>query len=254
MMKPASARSIVALSAVAVWLSSCQVSPATKVAAWEGRVTPSAWLVASRGEVVTTGLRVNEDESLNDPDVAFAGRIELWRDAWGVFVDGFRVRVSTDVDVTGVRGSNPLNVPRRVAFDAEIDVVQLGVLHRLVGTPSFGLEGAVGASFSDVDGKLRFGPVSEEWVDVHVGMLATVRLSETLEVALRGGLEVDDATPLAWSLAASASWRLGERCSFIGGYRAFQMDARSGRNWYLPIVSDFDVLLHGPFLGLRWEF
>ena len=89
---------------------------------------------------------------------------------------------------------------------------------------------------------------SGTWVDPIIGIQGRANL--TPEVFLTGWAMIGGfgaASDLTWDLMGGAGYAFNDRWSIVGGYRALSVDYEN--DGFL-----FDVVEHGPFLGVRIAF
>jgi len=92
--------------------------------------------------------------------------------------------------------------------------------------------------------------VSNWWVDPIVGVRVGADLCDRLGVVLNGnvgGFGIGSASELSWEALGMFTWRLGEHWIAAAGYRALDVDRRSGD-------LEIEVLMHGPVLGIIYRF
>jgi hypothetical protein len=87
---------------------------------------------------------------------------------------------------------------------------------------------------------------NEDWWDPYIGVQAVVGLKRNLDfrtTATIGGFGISGSSDLSWSAAAFLDWRLNHYIGLNLGYRALAWDYEDGG-------FEWDVCLHGPWLGL----
>lgn len=173
------------------------------------------------------------------------GLLEANNGRFGFMVDLTYMDLEADRDgfidrVGGHQGAYQANVLVRIQEHAEayagLRVNDLGV--RIAGTGPLG--------------QPRSASKNEQWVDPVVGMRVKLPLSRTIDftmVADVGGFGVgSDLTFQAWPVFG---FRLSDSISAKLGYRAIYSDYEtgSGLNQF-----EYDVLTHGPTLGVEFRF
>jgi opacity protein-like surface antigen len=132
------------------------------------------------------------------------------------------------------------------------------------GRPTLTLEALAGGRYvsltTEADFDLTAGPirtkeelaVDVDWLDPFVGGRVRVDLSSRLTVAVRGdagGFGV--GSDLTWTVQGGVLFHVTRLFSVGAGYRVMDIDYSQGRG--LRRFA-FDVLLHGPELGLVFHF
>ena len=77
-----------------------------------------------------------------------------------------------------------------------------------------------------------------------------VGLTDGISLRLRGDIGAG-GSDLTWSALAGIEFRLNQTASFEFGYRALDTDYATGSG---PDRFEYDVLLHGPYVGLTLSF
>jgi opacity protein-like surface antigen len=110
----------------------------------------------------------------------------------------------------------------------------------------------VGARWVDVEYDVGLGALTgnarQDWVDPWVGGRAVIPLNETFMIRLRGdvgGFGV--GTEFSWQAMAFVAAALSSSVTIDVGYRGIGLDYRS-------TGLDFDVVFHGPVIGLALSF
>jgi hypothetical protein len=95
-----------------------------------------------------------------------------------------------------------------------------------------------------------------DWVDPLIGLRLRYELAPGQELVLRGDVGgFDVGSEFSWNALAAYSWTIGVHYgvtySGLLGYRALAVDFEkgSGANRY-----QYDVVQHGPLLGLKLSF
>jgi hypothetical protein len=193
----------------------------------------------------------------SDSIFAFSGRLEVAHDRIGGFIDGMYSDVGVD-DATGPIGLGDVEV------SLEISAIDFGLMYRAAqwNHPASARDGALdvyagGRWFS---GTVGLSPAlvpsqsgDRSWVDPIIGVKIRQPLSEHFHVAAWGdiggfGVESD----LTWSATVVLGWdfeMFNLASTLYGGYRAIGWDYSDDSPTFV-----WDVVLHGPTLGLRISF
>lgn len=175
------------------------------------------------------------------------GLLELNNGRFGLLFDGTYMNLETTQDgpidrITGHQGGYSFTALVRIQQHAEayagIRVNDLGVT-----VSGFGPLGNV-----------RSASRSETWVDPIIGMRVTLPLSRTVDLTTLadvGGFGVSsDITLQAWP---SFGFRLSDSIRAKFGYRVVYTQYETGGNAPLDRFV-YDVLTHGPTLGVQFRF
>lgn len=222
------------------------------------------WVPAMNGTLTSRGRSADVDISVGDSfenlvdnfKFALTGHIEARKDRFAVFGDIMYLATEDDVD-------------RRFLGDGDIDVSQgffeAGVAYAVVDKPvndnaarRFRIEPLAGLRLYYLDMEVNFDALArnpgrdETWVDGFVGLRTTVDLAERLTAFARFDIGAG-GSDLAWNAILGLDAHLGKhkRLSLVGGYRWFDVDYDDGSG---NQKFEFDVLMHGPFLGLGFTF
>lgn len=162
-----------------------------------------------------------------------------------------------------LQGGEPEDDPRRleldlfagaryVRFETELDVfvpaVQVPGFNVSASLPAFpnlqlGDVEIPGVTVGGLDADLE---ETVDWVDPILGLRARVDLGERLWAGVRGdlgGFGIGSASDFTWQAMALLGWRLSEHWILSGGYRGLGYDR-----------EPFDLVQHGPILGLSYRF
>jgi hypothetical protein len=236
---------------------------------WRLSLTGWVWLVGADGEVGARGLTA--DVSANFLDVLdatdsvykFSGRLEIAKGRWGGFIDGTYIRLGAD------NQSGPLP-NASVDVRTESLVIDFALTYRVGEWEPGGEAGRnrqnttldlyAGGRYSHIELELRpanFPRVSRshDWLDPIVGARFTLPLSRHWHTLISGdvggfGVESD----FTWSGTAVLGYDFtlfNTDTTFYAGYRAIGWDYSqgSGANRFI-----FDVIQHGPIIGLSLSF
>lgn len=238
-----------------------QLSSAPK---WQFSFTTYLWVAGMDGDVTARGREADVDVSVADGfdnlvdnfKLAITGHLEARRDRLALFGDVAYISLEQDVE-------------RRILGEGTIDTAQgffeLGIGYTVIDEPlpnhpsrRFRLEPIAGARMYYLDMELSFDSIDRTfgddklWVDGFVGLRSSVDIADRL--SLFGRFDIGaGGSDLAWNAVLGADLKLGKhkRVSLLGGYRWLDVDYDdgSGDNKFV-----FDVLMHGPFVGLGFTF
>ncbi|QYK49787.1 MAG: hypothetical protein KF838_08015 [Phycisphaeraceae bacterium] len=239
-------------------------SPELNEKKWTLSFVTYLWVPAMEGDLTVRGREADVNVSVGDSfenlvdnfKFAITGHIEARKDRFSIFGDIMYLATEDDVD-------------RPIIGDGDIDVSQgffeAGVAYAVVDNPvnnnnarRFRVEPLAGVRLYYLDMEVNFDALSrnpgrdEVWVDGFIGVRTTIDLAERVTGFARFDIGAG-GSDLAWNVILGLDAHLGKhkRLSLVGGYRWFDVDYDDGSG---NQKFEFDVLMHGPFLGLGFTF
>ncbi len=237
---------------------------------WEFNVIPYFWMAGIEGDITVKGTTSHVDVPFRDilKDLDFGGEVhvEAWKDRWGLFLDATYLKLS--VDDNGI--SQTLG-PVDVSVDMGQWLVEFGGVYRL-GRWSLGKEKGRTLSLDalgggrywdlsvDVDATVPLAGLavsvdrSKSWIDPFFGARVLVDLTEKLSLAVRGdigGFGVGSSSEFTWNASGIFGYHFSPMISAWLGYRALGVDYESGSG---TSKFKYDVIMHGPIVGLGIQF
>ncbi len=214
---------------------------------WDFTLAPLyVWMVNMDGDMTVMNKTVPVEADFGDIfdklDQILTFHVEGWyQQRWGVLFDYSYLQLKDGTD------SPPI--------DATIKnyLTELAFLYRHTsGDHSF--DGLAGIRYTSMDVGLDVGMLPIEidrdksWTDPIIGLRWIWGFGEQWSVMARGDIGgFGVGTDFAWNLAGLVEWRPWSAVSFIGGYKALSQDYDEGDFKY-------DVLMHGPVLGVNIYF
>ncbi|MBF9197820.1 hypothetical protein I2H36_17415 [Microvirga sp. BT290] len=253
--------------------------------AWTFRFTPYGWLTAWNGTQTVRGRSVKVDASFidivekSDTLVALMGDFEARFGRFALLGDVVWSRVGADRSnirsrtlAPGVTGT----LATSLGLDVEMVIAEFGVAYEVArsGPLAFDILGGARYWYQEADlslavtaavdiGDLQVAGArafarsgSVDWLDPIVGARVRYTMAPGHELFLRGdigGLGV--GSDFSWQAIGAYGFELGtyQGITFSGviGYRALSVDYAQGegRRRY-----EFDMIQHGPILGLSMRF
>lgn len=226
---------------------------------WHTDVTAYLWAVSLDGNAVAAGDPVDVDapftDTLSNSDslIGIMAQIDLGQDDWGVFFSPAFSVIEYD-DVPTAAGN--------VDVKAKLGWFELGAAWRIWDEP---LEGSgerelsveaiagvrlttIGLEITDAMGTQKD---DQEWIEPFVGARSILPLSDSLMLSLRGDIGGFGAgSDFAWQAIGLLGWDFElfkTESSLFAGYRALGQDYENGN-------FAWDVISHGPILGLQMRF
>ncbi len=237
----------------------------TEPNAWKFTFVGYLWIPAMDGTITIRGRSADVSTSVSDTfDTTFdnfkmglSGRVEARHDKLTVFGDMMYVALEDE------RVKHPALGEGEFEFDEGF--FELGLAYAVIDKPiggdesrRFRLEPLAGARIYYLDLELSFDDAAikasgdELWVDGFGGLRASVDVAERLNLFGRFDIGAG-GSDFAWNAVLGADLKLGKhkRISLLGGYRWLDVDYENGSG---DSKFQFDVLMHGPFLGLGFTF
>lgn len=221
---------------------------------WTFSVSPYFWAAGMSGDVGQFNLpsvHLNSDFSdiLKDLDFAFMAIGEARNDRFSLFGDVMYTKISSG------SGTPRGIVVRSVDLTSETFAGLFGAGYSVLRSEQGYLDLVVGARVWNASSKVSFtggrldgvtASDSATWVDAMTGLRGKYSLTEN--VFLNGwGLIGAGQADLDWDVAATVGYQFNDRISAVAGYRALGVDYR--KNGFV-----FDVIQHGPILGMTIRF
>jgi len=258
---------------------------APAVSGWTYRVTPYGWLTAITGTQTVRGRSVKVDASFidivekSDSLVALMGNVEARNGPFAIYGD--LVWSKTGVDGSNVRSRTPApgvsaTIGTSVNLDVTMAIAEVGAAYEIARSGpvaldilggarywhqeadlSFNIAGAVDVGDLQVIGGRAFARTgSVDWLDPLIGARVRYEVSPGHELFLRGDIGgFGVGSKFSWQAIGGYLFDLGSYngITFSGliGYRALSVDYAQGEG---AQRYEFDMIIHGPVLGLSMRF
>lgn len=259
--------------------------PASLASDWSFRFVPYSWATSVNGVQTVRGRSTKVDASFIDvlrsanSLAALMAQFELRRGALGIYGDVVWSNISFDAGDTRVRSPAPGvvgTVGRSLGLASTQTIVELGAAYEIFRGGAFGLDLLAGTRFWREKARLSFDRTTTvdlgdltlvsdraiaaagwvSWVDPLVGARLRYEAAPGHNLFLRGDVG-------GFGAGSRSSWQAigGYQFDFattgqitwsgVLGYRALSVDYRkgAGRDRF-----EFDVLQHGPVLGIGLRF
>jgi hypothetical protein len=278
-------------AAAAADLGSDSQPPIPPPAPWTVSVTPYGWLPFLTGDVTVRGrtaeIDVNPIEVIEHLGaLPWMSYVEARRGPVALYNDIFFAKLG--IGVRGVRSLGGLTLDAALGVEFTQTVIEVGgayevfkwwsgggvqpdalprytAIDLLVGARYWHQELAINLALAgglDTTGLVVTGgraiarAGSVDWVDPVVGARVRHQLAPGRELVLRGDIGgFDVGSKLSWNVLGAYSWHIAARngVTYAGilGYRLLAVDYEKGAG-----VSryEYDVLQHGPLMGLTVSF
>jgi hypothetical protein len=257
-------------------------TPANGGDGWRFLIAPYVWVTGIQGKAEgkggdTQGLDLSVGDALgliNNVTFILGGRIEIEKGRWGFIFDGFGQRLSGSEDILSIRDTRfPILVPPtvpvqgNVEISVEMSIVQAALSYdvyrstNFVGKkPELTIEAMAGARYTYLSTRVEFagaGPLigvqkniggSKNWTDPIAGGRLLWNPHESWQVNLEADIGGFGAgSNFSSNLNAGVFYRITDWLLLWGGYRALYTD-------YDKNDFKFNAWIHGPYLGLGFEF
>jgi hypothetical protein len=266
-----------------VWAQETDKStPAKGEDGWRFLIAPYIWLPALQGHAegkggngVDINIGFGGTISLID-NIRFVqlGRIEIEKGRWGFIFDGAYAKLENSENISDIRDTNfPILVPPTVPIQGnvemtmEMSIIQAALSYdvyrssKFVGKkPELTIEAMAGARYTYLRTRLELaavGPLagiqktideSKNWIDPIVGGRLLWNLHKNWQVNFEADIGGFGAgSDFSSNLNLGAFYRINDWLLLWGGYRALYTN-------YDKNHFKFDAWLHGPYLGLGFEF
>jgi hypothetical protein len=227
------------------------------------KFTPYAWATMIDGNATIHGFTAPVNLDLGDlwslmenGEIrgAFMGHLEFGRDNWAMFFNGDIVSADPSVEVrranidTGVT-MTLLEMGGAVdLFNAnESDPVHSPLrLQMLGGVRYYSMSASAILSLPNVNPVVQDSQ-AEDWVDLFVGLRAMAQLTPSVNAFVRGS---DHAWNFVTGITTDSIWG----SNLVLGYRVFDLDQSLHGGTGSPQGFGFDAVMHGPVVGLTFQF
>jgi hypothetical protein len=233
---------------------------------WEFKAALYLWALSLEGDVTVKGQKSDVDVGFDDilDELNFAGMIAFSgrKGHWGFWGDVIYANLGHSTDIGGI-----------IRVDPDMDMLMLtgGGSYRL-GTwalsdapgkevPTVAVDALLGVRYTYLDLKLDFDlfpdPKGDEgWVDPLIGVRSPWALSKRWDLSLGGDIGgFGVGSDFTWHAFGLVGYRFGlfgeDNAQIFGGYRAFSQDYDTGSG---ADKFEWDVIMHGPILGLSISF
>jgi hypothetical protein len=257
-------------------------TPANGEDGWRILIAPYIWLTAIQGHAEgKRGNKVDINVDLGDAiglidNIKFIimGRIEIEKGRWGFIYDGAYLKLGSSGENLSIRDTRfPILVPPavpvqgNVEMTTELSIMQAALSYdvyrstKFVGKkPELTIEAMAGARYTYLRSRVEFaaaGPLigvqktidgSKNWIDPIVGGRLLWNLHKSWQVNLEADIGGFGAgSDFSSNLNLGVFYRITDWLLLWGGYRGLYTN-------YDKNHFKFDAWIHGPYLGLGFEF
>lgn len=237
------------------------------------KFTPYVWATQASGNITVDGLTAPVDIDLNDlwdlltnGEVrgGFMGHLGFGRDNWAIFINGDitsvdpsaqvrRANIETGytmtmlelggaVDLYNANESDPANSPLRIQM--------------LGGVRYYAVDASAILSLPNINPLIQIEN-GGNWVDLFVGSQALASITPTTDLFVRGdvgGFGIGTSSNHAWNLATGISTESICGSDLFLGYRVFDLEQSLDGGAGSPIGFGINQVIHGPMVGLTFQF
>ena len=237
------------------------------------KFTQYVWATSVKGDLTLNGLTAPLDINLSDlwqlltnGDVrgGFMGHLGFGRDNWSIFINGDIVSMDPSaqvrranietvltmtllelggaIDLFNTNESDPANSPLRIQM--------------LGGVRYYAVDASAILSLPNINPVVSIDK-SANWVDLFVGSQALAKISPNTDVFVRGdvgGFGIGTSSIHAWNLASGVSTNGIFGSKLFLGYRVFDLDQSLNGGTGSPDGFGVNAVIHGPVVGLTFQF
>ncbi len=256
-------------------------TPANGGDGWRFLIAPYIWLTAIQGNAEENGNKVDIDVGLRDAisliskiKFIFMSRIEIEKGRWGFIYDGAYLKLGDSGDISTIRDTKlPIFVPPTVDIQGNVEItsemliMQAALSYdvyrstKFVGKkPELTIEAMAGARYTYLHNRLENEAEgflianqttidqSKNWIDPIIGGRLLWNPHESWQFNLEADIGGFGAgSDFSSNLNLGVFYRITDWLLLWGGYRALYTN-------YDKNDFKFDAWIHGPYLGLGFEF
>lgn len=239
---------------------------------WEIRLMPYVWIPSMKADSTINGVtgtvKLEPDQVFEALEFGAMGRVEAWKDKWGLSFDGVFMNLGAAESFPGLTGSVDLDA------DVRLGMADFALMNRFF-EKSFGENNQQKLTFEPYGG-LRYGYLrqkfdlnvdvpglgsagqtvgtSEDWVEPFVGGRWIWDLNDKFALNFRGdagGFGIGSASELTWQIMGGVDYKFTKNVILNAGYRYVDLNYSRGSG-----SDEFGVRLkaYGPTLGLTILF
>jgi hypothetical protein len=257
-------------------------TPANGGDGWRILIAPYIWLTAIQGHAEgKRGNKVDINVDLGDAinlidniKFIFMGRIEIEKGRWGFIYDGAYLKLGDSENILAIRDTRfPILVPPTVDIQGNVEMtMEMSIMQaalsydvyrstKFVGKkPELTIEAMAGARYTYLRSRVEFaaaGPLigvqrtidkSKNWIDPIVGGRLLWNPHKNWQVNFEADIGGFGAgSDFSSNLNLGVFYRVTDWLLLWGGYRGLYTNY--DKNHFI-----FNTWLHGPYLGLGFEF
>ncbi|WP_210490836.1 hypothetical protein [Microvirga antarctica] len=260
-------------------------APLAVTSPWSYRFIPYGWLVSMNGNQTVRGRTVKVDATFvdivekSDTLLALMGNFEARNGALALYADAVWTKIGLDGNTVRTRSLAPGVVGSLGAaadFSTQLAVVEVGAAYQVAsaGALKFDILGGVRYWYQEADlsldlvGTLNLAGLeliggravaksgAVDWVDPVIGARIRYDLAPGHELFVRGDIGgFGVGSKFSWQAIAGYGMEFGtyQGVTYSGviGYRALGVDYAQGSG---TRRYEFDMVLHGPVVGLSMKF
>ncbi|MDB5593069.1 MAG: hypothetical protein JWM36_30 [Hyphomicrobiales bacterium] len=259
-----------------------EVTPASE---WSFRITPYGWFPSMKGTQTVKGRSANVDATFidilqkSDTLVGLMADFEARNGRFSLFSNAVWTKVGLDAGTTRTRSPAPGiagTVGASLGINYQMAIVELGATYEVARSGALAVDVLAGGRYwyqkadlsLDLAGTIDQGGLvvsgtkaisrsgAIDWLDPLVGMRLRYAAAPGHDLFLRGDIGgFGAASKFSWQAIGGYSFDFAVRNSVtwsgIIGYRALYVDYARGSG---QTLYQFDVLQHGPVVGLSARF
>ncbi len=230
---------------------------------WHFKLAPYIWVPAQDGDITVKGNSVPVDLSVADTfdtvtdnfNLGLTLRGEVTRKEWSILADIMYLSLEVD-DVPLESGPTSVRQDQGIfEFAAAYEVTSGSFSNDSGEHAKFSFAPLAGVRIHYLSLELEPSGAAEVsrdkgWVDAFVGFRTSVSFTDSFSVFARADVGAG-GSDFTWNALAGVEYRFNSWGSLVAGYRGLDLDYSDGSG---PGQFSYDMLLHGPFVGMEVRF
>lgn len=237
------------------------------------RFTPYVWATSVKGDLTVNGITAPMDINLSDlwqmlknGEVrgGFMGHLAFGRDNWSIFVNGDIVSMDPSVKVRRANIETGLTMTL-LELGGAIDLFNANesdpanspfVIQALGGVRYYAVDTSAIVSLPNINPVLQIDEAAN-WVDLFVGGQVLAKISPNADMYFRGdigGFGMGTSSIHAWNIASGISTSGICGSKLFLGYRVFDLYQSLNGGAGSPNGFGVNQVIHGPVVGLTFQF
>jgi opacity protein-like surface antigen len=225
---------------------------------WHFATVPHLWAAGIDGDFTLSGinadLNIGFDQIAEHLEGGLMTYLELRKRKFGFYANPLYMKLTGDADVRTGGDAD---------FEQQLWIVEFGGFYNLGvwgGEKPVALDVIAGGRYWNNHIEADFtGPIigsvghasTEDFIDPLVGLRANQHFAEKFSWSIRGdigGFGVSDSSSdFSWQAMGLLGYDLSKKFSLWAGYRALALEKEDGNR-------EYDLILHGPIIGLEIRF
>jgi len=230
---------------------------------WQFKLAPYLWVPALDGDITVKGNSASVNFSVGDTfdaitdnfNFGLALRGEASHEEWSFLVDIMYLSLEVE-DVPLLPSPGSIRQDQGIfEFATAYELTDDSSSSESAGLPKFKFAPLAGVRVIylsldlDPSGPPQFSG-EKGWADAFVGFRTSVSFTDSFSIFARADIGAGGSS-FTWNALAGAEFRFNSWGSLFAGYRGLDLDYSSGSG---ADEFSYDMLMHGPFIGLEVRF